>query len=366
MHLTLFFTYRASLERWNSVGMLDREIALYRSYLQKGIAVSFVTYGKHDRRLFRDRLAGIDILCNERKLPTKLYAALIPLLHARSLRKTDIVKTNQTPGGLLALRAAKLFGKPLLARCGYMHSEFIANRYGEGSPEARQALGEENRLFRSASHIEVTTPAMKESILSRMPGTGDRISVIPNYVDTGAFKPLAHPKEIDLLFIGRLVAQKNLFALLEALHGLDIRTTVIGSGAQEKQLRAMALSLGMTVEWIDNVPNNELPRYLNRSKIFILPSLYEGHPKTLIEAMACGIAVIGADSPGIREILQDGETGLLCSTKPESIRSAVEELMRSASLRERLGENAREFALKHYSLEHIAETELALLGKLSQ
>ncbi|ASQ89844.1 hypothetical protein CHL67_01940 [Prosthecochloris sp. GSB1] len=366
MHLTLFFTYKTSLERWDSVGMLDREIALYRNYLRKGIAVSFVTYGKNDHSLFRDRLAGIEILCNERKLPTRLYATLIPLLHAHTLRKTDIVKTNQTPGGLLALSAAKLFGKPLLARCGYMHSEFIANRHGEGSREALRALGEENRLFRSASHIEVTTPAMKESILSRMPGTGDRISVIPNYVDTGAFKPLALPKEIDLLFIGRLVAQKNLFALLEALQGLDIRTTVIGSGSQEKKLKAKARARGMRVEWIDNVPNNELPCYLDRSKIFILPSLYEGHPKTLIEAMACGVAVIGADSPGIREILRDGETGLLCSTKPEGIRNAVEKLMRSANLRERLGENAREFALKHYSLEHIAETELALLGKLRQ
>ena len=364
MHLTLFFTYKASLERWQNVGMFEREIALYKSYLAKGIDVSFVTYGKNDHLLFKDRLPGIDILCNEKRLSTKLYTALIPLLHARKLRDTDIIKTNQTPGGLVALRSASLFKKPLLARSGYMHSEFIANRYGNNSKEAAKALDEETRLYTLASRIEVTTPRMRQGIVSRLPDAEDKTTVIPNYVDTKIFSPRKTRCDIDLLFIGRLILQKNIFALLEALEGLDFRTVIIGSGPLEQKLKVKANDLGIDVTWKSSVPNHYLPDYLNRSRLFILPSLYEGHPKTLIEAMACGIPIIGADSPGIRELIRDGETACLCGTEPESIRKTIKKLTASEPLRNTLSQNSRKFVTAHYSLENIVEKEHLLLQNI--
>lgn len=361
MHFTLFFTYKASLERWQNVGMFEREVALYKSYLAKGIGISFVTYGKNDRVLFRERLPSIEILCNETRLPTRLYAALLPFLHAQTLSKTDIIKTNQTPGGLVALRSAKLFRKPLLARCGYMHSDFMVSQYGAESKEAVKALGEEERLFSEASRIEVTTPMMKESVLSRLPETHDKLTIIPNYVDTDIFTPSKAQHDIDLLFIGRLVPQKNLLALLNALRGLNLRTFIIGSGHLEQKLREKAYDLGLDITWKGNIPNNELPTYLNRAKIFILPSLYEGHPKTLIEAMACGVPIIGTDSPGIREIIRDGETGCLCGTEPESIRKTIKQLIASEALRNTLSRNSRKFAVANYSIEQIVEQEYQLL-----
>ncbi len=125
MHLTLFFTHNTALKDWDRVGMLEREVALYRKYMAAGAKVSFVTYGRKDRIRYKDRLEGIEILCNEYGLPLPIYTRMIPLLHARTLRRTNIIKSNQTPGALTALRAAQVHRKPLLARCGYMHSEFI-------------------------------------------------------------------------------------------------------------------------------------------------------------------------------------------------------------------------------------------------
>lgn len=365
MHLTLFFTYKASLERWQNVGMFEREVALYKSHWAKGIGISFITYGKNDRVLFRERLPNIEILCNETRLPTRLYAALLPFLHARTLSQTDIIKTNQTPGGLVALRSAELFHKPLLARCGYMHSDFMASQYGDESKEAFKALGEEKRLFSEATGIEVTTPMMKESVLSRLPETHNKLTIIPNYVDTDLFIPSKTQYDIDLLFIGRLVPQKNIFALLEALEGLDLRTVIIGSGPLEQKLKEKANSLGLDITWKRNVPNNELPSYLNRAKLFILPSLYEGHPKTLIEAMACGVPVIGTDVQGIKEVISHGSNGWLCGTQPESIRNAIKKLGSSEQLCERLGRDSRKFAVKNYAIDHIAETEYQLLLRMA-
>jgi len=364
MRLTLFFTHNTSIKNWDRVGMLEREVALYRNYIEKGVKVTFITYGRKDHSLYAERLKGIDIRCNEHRLPPAIYARLIPLLHAQALRRTDIIKSNQTPGALAALAAARLHKKPLVARCGYMHSEFIANEHGASAPITLRAIADEQKLFAAADAIEVTTPMMKESILHRIPGSEKRISVVPNYVDTEMFAPKETGKAIDVLFIGRLSPQKNLFSLLDALQGLDMRTTIIGKGNQELELKEHAEKLKLSIDWKGNVPNTELPAYLNKTKLFILPSHYEGHPKTLIEAMACGCAAIGADSPGIREVLTHLKNGWVCGTDGPSIREAVSELAASQDLRNALGENARRFALANYSLERIAEQELAILNRV--
>ena len=141
-------------------------------------------------------------------------------------------------------------------------------------------------------------------------------------------------------------------------------TSIIGSGPLENVLKEKARALDLDIDWKGNLPNTELPQYLNRSKIFILPSHYEGHPKTLIEAMAAGAAVIGANVPGIREVIRHGENGWLCGTDPGNIRAAITALIDSEQLRLELGRNARAFALAHYSLDTIAESELGLLETL--
>ncbi|NJO04104.1 MAG: glycosyltransferase family 4 protein [Chloroflexaceae bacterium] len=112
---------------------------------------------------------------------------------------------------------------------------------------------------------------------------------------------------------------------------------------------------------LGSVPNHDLPRYLQRARVFVLPSHYEGHPKALLEAMACGLPVIGSDVPGIRELLHHGETGYLCPPSPDGIRTAVELLLGDAALRHRLGQQARQYVLDHFALNRIVELELAML-----
>ena len=365
MHLLLFFTHDTSLRAWERSGMLEREVALYRKYIEKGMRVSFITYGRRDKQRYSKKLRGIDIHCNEFRLPLGLYTRLIPFLHGKVLRQSNVIKSNQTPGALAALAAARRYGKPMLARCGYMHSEFIANQHGADSPQARQALDDERKLFGEADAIEVTTPMMRDSIVERIPASAAKITVTPNYVDTETFAPRKAEKEFDLLFIGRLNPQKNLESLLDALRGLKLKSVIIGSGPLENALKEKARGLDLDIDWKGNLPNTELPKYLNRSKIFILPSHYEGHPKTLIEAMAAGAAVIGANVPGIREVIRHGENGWLCGTDPGNIRAAITALIDSEQLRLELGRNARAFALDHYSLDTIAERELALLKRVN-
>jgi glycosyltransferase involved in cell wall biosynthesis len=81
--------------------------------------------------------------------------------------------------------------------------------------------------------------------------------------------------------------------------------------------------------------------------------------------MACGLPVIGADSPGIRELIVHGETGWLCGLDAKSIREAILYLLARPDLRAELGRNARRYVVENLSLERIVEMELALLREVA-
>ncbi|RDD31398.1 hypothetical protein CR161_12220 [Prosthecochloris sp. ZM] len=359
MKLTLFFSKNISLQTWKETGMLEREIALYRKHAEKGILSSFITY---DTTLSNNLPTGdirISIFHNRYQLPKKIYHTLAPFLHFSMLAKTDIIKTNQISGSLAALRAAKLFRKPLIARCGYMHSEFSAEKHGVGSRKTKKSEALEFRLFSNADAVIVTTDAMKKSIVNRIPDSTNKITVLPNYVDTALFSPEASRKEYDVIFIGRLSEQKNIVALLEALTALDCSAMIIGSSSNAEKLQQQYPS--PKIRWLGNVCNTRLPDYLNKAKIFILPSHYEGHPKTLIEAMACGCAVIGGDSPGINNVIRNGVNGVLSEKDAFALQNSIEQLLINQELRTQLGTRARSFALDHYSLDTIAEKEYRII-----
>jgi len=365
--LVLFFTRGVSLRTWHMVGMLDREVAVYRRLLTQGFDVSFVTYGGPGDLEFADRLDGIRILCNDRDLPFGAYEESMLEIHADSLSSARVIKTNQTYGADAAQRAAERFSAGLVARCGYMWSHNAAREYGSDSPKAIQARSTEERVFKAADRVVVTTEVMRSDIAQRIPDAAAKTVVIPNYVDTSTFRPKPGGEELNtIVFVGRIAPEKNLAALLEAIEPLPVRLILIGEGKLRSELQSCYARLGDRVVWERNVPNSALPEYLNRATAFVLPSFYEGHPKSLAEAMACGVPVVGADSTGIREMIRHGETGLLSGTDASSIRGALKELIADAPLSQRLGKNARAYIEENYSLDRIAEQETSLLREVAR
>src|SRR3989338_4945141 len=130
MRLTLFMTRGMSLEAWDKSGMIDRELALYRRLQERKVKVGIVSYGGPSELSYADHLPGLKIMCNRWRLPASWYERLIPWLHGSWLRRSNVLKTNQINGGLTALRAARLWGKPLIVRCGYLLSDSLAGKAG--------------------------------------------------------------------------------------------------------------------------------------------------------------------------------------------------------------------------------------------
>ncbi len=158
------------------------------------------------------------------------------------------------------------------------------------------------------------------------------VTLLPQLgVDPPAPRP-GEPRQIVIGYIGRLVLQKGLFVLLEAVARLtdDVRVMVVGNGPLKVKLleKAHGLALDGRLELHERVPHHDVPRYLDRMTVLVLPSLTtptwkEQFGHVLIEAMASGVPVIGSDSGAIPEVI--GDAGLVV---PEGDVGALAEALR--------------------------------------
>ncbi|MGD8458526.1 MAG: glycosyltransferase family 4 protein [Anaerolineales bacterium] len=365
--LTLFFTSNASLQIWNQLGSIERETALYKALSKRGVQVRFVTYGDSGDLRLQSHISGIKLICNRWGIPQRYYVMLLTKMARFIFTGNTILKSNQVKGANVALRSAQNIGKPFIARCGYLWSQFALEKSNGHITDTVKKIREyEKMVFTQANVVVVTTKEMQDYIINNYSQQTEKIHVIPNYVLTEVFKPNGSKpnRQKRLCFIGRLETQKNLFNLLEAIKGLDLEIFFVGDGSLRKALKEKVNQYQINAEFVGNQPHNKLPEYLNSSNIFILPSSYEGHPKALLEAMACGLPVIGTNVSGIRKLITHKENGYLCGESPQEIRSAIQAVLGNEQLQTRMGVNARAYVAENFTLERIVEMELALLDSL--
>lgn len=366
MKLGLFFTTSVSLSTWKSVGNLDRELKQYIFLSKYFEIIYFFTYGGKNELSFQNNLPqNIKILPNKWYIPGKLYSFLLPFLYRKELQDVDIYKTNQMSGAWAALIAKYLFKKKLVVRCGY---ELLSLSLARSISRVKIIFLKfiEKKVYASADNIILTSIGDKRFVTEMFPENAKKIAIVPNYVDTELFKPLDAlvKEEGKIIYVGRLHSEKNLVSLVKAMVGLPVKLLMIGDGPLKKLLQNLANSLGVALEVKGNIPNEQLPIEFRKSTVFVLPSFQEGCPKSLLEAMACGVACIGTDVAGINSVIVDGENGLLCAPDSESIHRTLLKLISNKALQEYLGRGARKTIEEQFSLDLVFMKELALYKNL--
>lgn len=360
--LVSFLTRGMSLEAWRRGGMLERELAIFRALAARGWTVHLVSFGgRADRALAPPE---IRLHVNALRLPTGLYLRWLAR-RLRSLRGAAVVRSNQVRGAELAAAFARRLGLPFVARCGYLPSLFSTWAHGENSPEAQTDLALEREVFGAADRVFVSTPALASRVRDACEVDADRVTVIPNFVETDRFAPggeAGHGQRI--VFVGRLEPQKNLSLLLEAMEGERWALHVIGAGPLRDALEREARERGVDATFEGNVGHGDLPARLREAGVFCLPSRYEGHPKALLEAMSCGLAAVATDVAGSRDVIEDGRNGVLCKPEPEALRAALRSVIEDPQRRAALGAAARAFVVEHCSLDRVVEREIVVLDTL--
>ncbi len=361
--LALFFTCGVSLEQWRKMGLIDREVAIYNELSRHFNHIYFFTYGRAGDLALKEYLAGNITVVPMKCVPSRLlYSFLLPLIHGNILRNVDVIKTNQMLGSWSAVLARIIHRKKLVVRTGYTWSVSLAG--GPLKPAMKLLSKTVEKLAYAFGDAAITSSQMNYAYVQSSYHPRNHV-LISNYVETDIFKPLNSPRARgSICFVGRLSPEKNLMSLLEALGGQPYTLDIIGAGPQLDQLKQKAARVGAKANFLGSYPNHQLPEILNRHELFILPSLWENMPKTLLEAMACGLPVIGASVSGIKEVIKDGDNGVLCGTDPQSIRQAVVSLMENEALKTQLGKNARKTIEESFSLTALKDKELDLYARL--
>ena len=163
-------------------------------------------------------------------------------------------------------------------------------------------------------------------------------------------------------YVGRLVEEKGVHILLRAVAGLSghWQLCIMGSGPQRASLESLAAELGIAerVRFEDPIPSSQMPGYYNQLDALVLPSLTrpnwkEQFGRVLIEAMACGVPVVGSDSGEIPNVI--GEAGLVFAEGDvQALRAKLSQLMADPALRDELARRGRDRVLAHYTQAQVA------------
>lgn len=373
MRIAVIFTLGVSLDSWEQLGVLTREREYYAKLCEKSGAsqIFWFTYGNRDSR-FDGRLPSfIRVIPKPRlfagKIGNLIYSFLMPLLFPGIFLSLSLVKTNQMRGAWAAVIAARLYRKPLVARTGYSWSTFVSHHPRKTALD-HLATAVEWTVYRFADAAIVTSRTDAEYIQVRYRIPCAKVNVIGNFVDTDLFRPQEDARRYPdrLVFVGRLSPQKNLANLIKAVAQLPCSLDIYsGSGELREELEGLAQRLQARVSFKGSVDNDLLCGILNNYEIFVLPSLYEGAPKALLEAMSCGLAVIGTDVCGTNEIISHNRNGwLVKKTDSESLKEGIGELLRRPELRKSLGLEARRYVTENLSLQALAQKEADLCRRL--
>lgn len=273
------------------------------------------------------------------QLPFFLLAFLVKAV--KVAKGADIIHAQWIPSGFIAWVVSVFRGIP-----------FVVTLRGSDALYARRSgfLSAASLwiLKRAAAVTTVNKDLRAWLITCGLPQ--DRVVFVRNGVDLeserrdGEASPLYRT-----LFVGNFIPVKGIRYLIEAFSKVirsesNLRLTLIGEGEERPALERQIKENGMNafVEFVGMQPPEEIQTWMSRSDCLVLPSLSEGTPNVVLEAMACGIPVVASDLPGIREVVRDGATGLLTKPKdPEDLAEKLLKLVRDRSLSEEMGKRGR-------------------------
>ncbi|MFN3491650.1 MAG: glycosyltransferase, partial [Anaerolineales bacterium] len=148
---------------------------------------------------------------------------------------------------------------------------------------------------------------------------------------------------------GRIAPEKNLPFLMEAFMGIaqaipNAYLLLIGGGAKqyEEEIKTLINKLRASnrIQWIGKIPYSQLPQHLAMGDIFVTASVTEVHPLSVIEAMGAGLPVMGIDSVGVGDIVQDGITGFLSTHDLAAFAAKLTRLCLDPALRAKMSQSA--------------------------
>lgn len=264
------------------------------------------------------------------------------------------------------------YGVPAGRLAGAKTVETIHNMYHWFNGPERLGYG---ITCRAAHRVIAVSDAVRKFTARTMPLVRERdLTVVHNGIDLRRFdgphdaagvraRHGMRPGDVVVGFIGRLAEQKGVEFLLQASADIQtrhpsVKVLIVGDGERRDQLHRLSAELGLR-NVIFAGHQRDVAAYLHALDVFVLPSLWEGLPVSVLEAMACSLPVVATRVSGTPEVVEEGITGRLVEPRDAAgLLSAITGLVADAGLRRRMGDAGRRRVEREFSAESmLASTE---------
>ncbi|MFL6655720.1 MAG: glycosyltransferase family 4 protein [Sulfurifustis sp.] len=310
---------------------------------------------------------------------------------SRQRRPYDVVHANFWTSGVVAMTLKRAIGLPFAVT---FHALGRVRRRHQGEadrfPEERAEY--EERIIAAADCVVAECAQDREDLLELYDADPAKIRIVPCGFDTTEFWPIDRrlarrevgfdPDERIVLQLGRLVPRKGIDIAVRALarlardHRVNARLVIVGGETDEPCPMANpeiarltdvanAEDIAERVTFTGRRPRNVLRYYYNAADVFVTTPWYEPFGITPVEAMACGVPVIGSAVGGIKTTVRHGRTGFLVPPHdPDALAARIAEIFRDVDAARRMGVAGRERALRHFTWSQVAERMEAVYARV--
>ena len=252
------------------------------------------------------------------------FMGMFALKSLRVSKGADVIHAQWLYSGIIALFLKKLRGIPFVVTL-------------RGSDVLKAQKGRLTYLIslwvmKRASFVTTVSQAMKDWVVQQGISS-DTVFTIRNGVNLcGIHKKDPKDPICHFIFVGSLVPGKGLKYLLQAFFSLKVlekntHLLIVGDGEEMDNLKTGVHEKGLSdvVTFSGKKASDQIPELMQRSDCLVLPSLSEGIPNVILEAMACGLPVLASNLPGIREVVEDEKTGFLVA--PKDVKGLTKKLL---------------------------------------
>lgn len=192
------------------------------------------------------------------------------------------------------------------------------------------------------------SPIVQKTVMREYRMISEQVPIVFNGVDLSKCmikESYVASTPFRFIHIGRFTSQKNHGVIVESIaqikkDGYNVHLVLLGSGEKENEYKSMVKAKGLDNEVTFCGLQGNIYPFMKMADCFILPSIYEGMPVTLIEAMGCGMPVIVSNVGGILDMVENESTGLIINPTVEELVASMKRMIDDEILREKLGKNA--------------------------